>query len=260
MRQNATSKAGSPNQAHSASRITGPCGPSRMFFGLTSPWTRATRVDAVRSASSYRRSATSGLRRAVTWKYGSIRSASKLSSVAKVPGTWGSAADTAWIWPITSPTWPASSGSTRPAMQLGLPRRRGRGRQELHGEEPGAGRSCAEQSRHAPGRCTAGEQQPGVLDRVARHRGMPLVGDAQCRQGGLHAEGPAREVDPPQVRGHSADERYPCCLLPRSLQALVEQEASARLPPGSRMSPGRRRRVGCGRRRERQALVLGDAQ
>ena len=43
LRQKARSKAGSPYQAHSASRKTGPCGPVMMFFGLTSPWTRATR-------------------------------------------------------------------------------------------------------------------------------------------------------------------------------------------------------------------------
>ena len=48
-RQNARSKAGSPYQAHSASRNTGPCGPTRMFFGLTSPCTSASLVCAVRS-------------------------------------------------------------------------------------------------------------------------------------------------------------------------------------------------------------------
>ena len=42
LRQKARSKAGSPYQAHSASRKTGPSGPARMFFGLTSPWTSAT--------------------------------------------------------------------------------------------------------------------------------------------------------------------------------------------------------------------------
>ena len=53
-RQNARSKAGSPNQAHSASSSTGPCGPSRMFFGLTSPCTSTRRVAAVRSTSASR--------------------------------------------------------------------------------------------------------------------------------------------------------------------------------------------------------------
>ena len=46
-RQNATSNAGSPNQPHSASSSTGPCGPSRMFLGLTSPCTTARWVPAV---------------------------------------------------------------------------------------------------------------------------------------------------------------------------------------------------------------------
>ena len=56
LRQNARSNAGSPHQAHSASRNTGPSGPRRMFFGLTSPctsarllaWVAATRASSAR--------------------------------------------------------------------------------------------------------------------------------------------------------------------------------------------------------------------
>ena len=44
LRQKARSKAGSPNHAHSASKKTGPNAPQRMFFGLTSPCTKASFV------------------------------------------------------------------------------------------------------------------------------------------------------------------------------------------------------------------------
>ena len=63
LRQKARSKAGSPYQAHSASRNTGPRGPIRMFFGLTSPWTSARRVRAVVSASRPSGAARSGCAR-----------------------------------------------------------------------------------------------------------------------------------------------------------------------------------------------------
>ena len=44
LRQKARSNAGSPHHAHSASSSTGPRGPTRMFFGLTSPCTSASCV------------------------------------------------------------------------------------------------------------------------------------------------------------------------------------------------------------------------
>ena len=62
LRQKARSKAGSPNQAHSASRKTGPSGPFRMFFGLTSPWTSARLVVSVVRAIASRRAGEVGMR------------------------------------------------------------------------------------------------------------------------------------------------------------------------------------------------------
>ena len=63
--QKATSNAGSPMQAVSASRNTGPCGPDRMFLGLMSPCISAIRAAAMRAASSRIACATNGCRSAV---------------------------------------------------------------------------------------------------------------------------------------------------------------------------------------------------
>ena len=65
LRQNARSNAGSPHHAVSASRNTGPPAPIMMFFGLTSPWTRARWVAAVVATRCSSAGARSGWRRAV---------------------------------------------------------------------------------------------------------------------------------------------------------------------------------------------------
>ena len=58
-------KAGSPHQAHSASRNTGPSGPTRMFFGLTSPCTSARLFACVAATRACSAAARSGWRAAV---------------------------------------------------------------------------------------------------------------------------------------------------------------------------------------------------
>ena len=65
LRQKARSNAGSPHQAHSASRRTGPVGPMRMFFGLTSPCTSAILLACVAATSRSSADARSAWRRAV---------------------------------------------------------------------------------------------------------------------------------------------------------------------------------------------------
>ena len=64
LRQKARSKAGSPYQAHSASRNTGPSAPIRMFFGLTSPCTSARFVAARRRDQLLERRREVGMARA----------------------------------------------------------------------------------------------------------------------------------------------------------------------------------------------------
>ena len=73
LRQNARSNAGSPHQAHSASRNTGPSGPRSMFFGLTSPCTSARLLAWVVATRAWKRVQDRDGARPVASRYGSSR-------------------------------------------------------------------------------------------------------------------------------------------------------------------------------------------
>ena len=193
LRQKARSKAGSPYQAHSASRKTGPRGPTRMFFGLTSPWTSAMRRAAVRATARSSVGASVGMRcapsprdRARGGSRGRCASCRSAAAIAGVAGRRGM--DRARC---AAPTAPAKAGSTRPASSSRLPdagASRDRGIPWRRAPRPGHGR---ESRGAAPATASPGDLQPADLVGVALDRHAPIGRDAQLVQRALDGEHPA---------------------------------------------------------------------
>ena len=201
------SKAGSPHQAHSASSSTGPSAPTRMFFGLTSPCTRATRVrlrrlhqrlDPRRQVRMARAPSPAGRAR------GGCRRRSHRWRTR--PRARGRAAENAWMRAST-----CADGARRVRVGVAvaqrlLPQHVARRLEVAHHQHAEA-RMLAEHLGGAAGRRVLRHLHPARLVQVALDRRAPVGGDAQLRQGALGAHRPARGVDLPDVGGDAAGQR-----------------------------------------------------
>ena len=110
-------------------------------------------MPARRSASSCSRSATSGLRSALTRRYGVMRRTSKLASVANRCSTDASAAEALCSLPTTSPTRPAKAGSTSPASRAAFHSRWCCGGRYSMAKKPASASWASTRGQH-PGTCS----------------------------------------------------------------------------------------------------------
>ena len=203
-RQNARSNAGSPYQAHSASRNTGPRGPIRMFFGLTSPCTRARLVRRGGLDQGVQRVGAVGMRAARSRPDTARAGCRRRSDRSRTPRRSSrSSAVAAWIRTRRSPTARATSGSAWPSRSSAFHSRWSAGSRYAMTRTPAA---CvlAEQLRHRLGRDRRRTAHPGRLEGVALDRREPVLRDPELGQRALDADRPARQIDPPDVRRHAA--------------------------------------------------------
>ena len=191
------------------------------------------------------RSARSGCAAAVTGRYGSIRSASKLvvggEATRRSPGRrrWPRAAGRRGRRPG------ASGGDIHAGRRAAGPSRPGSSPAAGTPSRTGPLRVVGDDARHLARARRRRRRQPVVLDRVSRRRCVPFVGDLQLGQSTLDAQSCGRAGRPstgPMRHRRSEGSRFARCPSRRSPSLAQEVEHSrvrvhgghrGQLPPAS---------------------------
>ena len=229
-RQKARSKAGSPYQAHSASRNTGPRGPIRMFFGLTSPWTSARRVRAVVCASRPSGAGEIGMRadRGDQIRLDAQRVKAVVGGeVARDRGIAGRRG-VDQRQPLADRSRARRIGMA--VAQQMFPDRIGGGIEIFHREHPVRLDPRRAAAAPPPGHIPPGDAEPGGFVMIADDRRLPELRDPEARQCALQAKPPARQFDQPDLRRHAAVERPALEPFARPAQPHAIERRPDRLP------------------------------
>ena len=225
---NARSNAGSPYHAHSASRITGPAGPIRMFFGLKSPCTSTRfgscgRRDQRREPRARGPACARGGRDEVRLEANRVEDRVGRKARGDVRPVGGRRVDAAQD--VADRRRPCRR-STVPSAQQRLPDRIRVGRQPGHRERAGFRGPRPGSSGTAAGHDAAGDAHPFDLAAVALDRRPPVGGDLELGQRALDANDARRQFDAIDVRRNAARQAASAQLVGQRLLSPFGQATS----------------------------------